>query len=379
MRIVHIADTHLGFRQLQRVDDVGRNVREQDVYDAFGRAITKAIELAPAAVVHAGDLFDSHHPSAAALRVALDGFARLRDAGIPLVVIAGNHCTPRAASAEHVFRVLEHFGAEVIHDAAKVVRIGALSVHAIPHGNDRAQIMDALRAARPVPQSEFNVLAAHVGLDGLRDLDGGEARAVRVPEEALSGATDFDYIALGHRHRFAAVRGNGAYSGSLERLSWADAAPQKGLVEVNLDADRTGSGYRTLHSIDGRPHLTLAPIDAARVDDLTDAIVGRAASVGAERLRGAMVRLSLRNVRPADWNAADHRAIADAFGGCLHFERELDLVAAPITSRVAGAAGPALGEFLRDWPKAPAGGVDLDEFVARGEAFVAQASQEPAA
>ena len=84
MRIVHLSDTHLGFRQLQRINDHGRNEREQDVYDAFNAAIDRTIELAPAAVVHAGDLFDSYHPSSAALGVALDGLARLRAGRHPL-------------------------------------------------------------------------------------------------------------------------------------------------------------------------------------------------------------------------------------------------------------------------------------------------------
>ncbi|MDQ1686683.1 MAG: repair protein SbcD/Mre11, partial [Frankiaceae bacterium] len=97
MKIVHLSDTHLGFRQLHRVNDAGRNEREQDVYDAFERAISKIIEIAPAVAIHAGDLFDSYHPSSAALGVALDGLRRLREAGIPVVVIAGNHSSPRVA------------------------------------------------------------------------------------------------------------------------------------------------------------------------------------------------------------------------------------------------------------------------------------------
>ena len=40
MKIVHLADTHLGFRQLRATDHDGRNQREQDVYEAFGRGET---------------------------------------------------------------------------------------------------------------------------------------------------------------------------------------------------------------------------------------------------------------------------------------------------------------------------------------------------
>ena len=43
--------------------------------------------LQPAGVIHAGDFFNSYHPSSAALSVALDGAKKLHDARIPFVVI----------------------------------------------------------------------------------------------------------------------------------------------------------------------------------------------------------------------------------------------------------------------------------------------------
>ena len=91
MKIVHLSDTHLGRRELHHTDAEGRNVREQDGYAAFARAIDEVLELSPAAVVHSGDFFHGYHPSSAALGAALDQIGRLRAAGIEFVVIAGNH------------------------------------------------------------------------------------------------------------------------------------------------------------------------------------------------------------------------------------------------------------------------------------------------
>src|SRR4051812_37267296 len=82
MRIIHFSDTHLGHWGLRKIDSEGHNIREQDVYRAFGAAIDQIVELKPDAVVHAGDFFDSWHPSTEALSVALDGLARLRKARI---------------------------------------------------------------------------------------------------------------------------------------------------------------------------------------------------------------------------------------------------------------------------------------------------------
>lgn len=377
MRICHIADTHLGFRQLHRVDDDGRNERELDVYRAWNAAIDTIVELRPDAVVHAGDLFDSYHPSTAALGVALDGLRRLHEAGIPVVIVAGNHSTPRVAAAEHVFGVLERFGGvHVVYGGTQVICIpshddsATLAVHAIAHDNEPETMAGALRAARPT-DADFNVLVAHMGLDGLGQVVGAEAGSVTLSGEELAGAGDFDYIALGHLHKYAPARENAAYSGSLERLSWADDAPHKGLLEVDLAAGRLSADYLRLHPVPTRAHITLPAIDAAQVDDLTAALLARAEEAG-EALDRAMVRITIRNVSAAEWNAVDHKAVAAAYESCLHFEREPQLTG---HAGQSGEAAPAVRDFLLDWaakhaPKAPA-----EALVARAEAFLAQADQ----
>jgi DNA repair exonuclease SbcCD nuclease subunit len=378
MRVVHLSDTHLGFRQLHRVDDAGRNVREQDVAHAFTEAIDRAITLAPDAVIHSGDLFDSHHPSAAALGVALDGLARLRAADIPIILIAGNHETPRALAAEHIFSVLERFGEGVhaVHAGPEAIRVGGLAVHGIPYDNDLARMTEAIRAARPDPNAEASVLVAHVGLAGLGGVVGPEA-SLAISGEALADSHAFNYVALGHLHKFAPVADNAAYAGSTERLSWADDAPVKGLVEVDLARDPTDRGYLVRHALHVRPHLELEPVDAAQAGDLTAAIVARAAEAGPGALCGAVVRLWVRNVTAADWNAVDHQAIAAAYAECLHFERRAEPRGALADARTADAVAiPALREFLLRWPGAQARGVDPEDFVARAEGFVALADEE---
>lgn len=381
MRICHLADTHLGFRQLRRVDGAGRNEREQDVYRAWHQAIETIVALRPDVVVHAGDLFDSYHPSTAALMAALDGLRRLDEADIPIVIIAGNHSTPRVAAAEHIFGVLERLGGvHVVYRGTQVVRLDAregdatLAVHAVAHDNEPEVMDDALRAARPTADADFDVLVAHVGLDGLGQLVGAEAGSVTLPGEALADAGDFDYIALGHLHKFAPARENAAYSGSIERLSWADDAPHKGIVEVDLAAGRMSAEYLRLHPVDTRARMTLPAIDAAEVDDLTGEILARAQAAG-EKLDGAMVRLQITYASAAELSAIDQKAVAAAYATCLHFERD----AQPTSGSAAASAAPVLRDFLLAWaakhaPKAPA-----EELISRTETFLAQADQQLAA
>ena len=377
MRLVHMSDTHLGWRSLHRVNDEGRNQRECDVYDAFAHAIDKTIDLMPDVVIHSGDLFDGFHPSSAALKVCLDGIGRLRDAGIPFIVIAGNHSTPRVAAAEHVFSVLERFDRDGLVHAVfgkpRRLRIGELSILAIPHVNDAVAVRDALMAAAPDPDAEYNVLVAHVGLDGLGHVGGSEAGSLTLSGETLEAADAFDYVALGHLHRSQDVRDNAAYAGSLERLSWADDPDSpKGVIEVDLAAGFTSAEFVTPHEIPVRPHVSLPAIDASAVGDLERAILAAAATVNASAA-APIVRLVVRNVTFAEWSGVDRRRLAAAFADCSHIE----LLPEIIGEEQIALTPPDLRDFLSTW--AGAKGVDTEDVIARAEHFLALADQEMSA
>ncbi len=85
IRILHTADTHLGYRQYHS------EVRRQDFFKAFELVIDDAIEMQADAVVHAGDLFDSRNPTLEDLLETISILFRLKAAGIPLFGIVGNH------------------------------------------------------------------------------------------------------------------------------------------------------------------------------------------------------------------------------------------------------------------------------------------------
>ncbi|HEU4990688.1 MAG TPA: metallophosphoesterase, partial [Gemmatimonadaceae bacterium] len=63
MRVVHLSDLHLGFRQYQRLTPLGANQREADVALTFKRTVDRVIALHPDLVVIAGDVFHSVRPT----------------------------------------------------------------------------------------------------------------------------------------------------------------------------------------------------------------------------------------------------------------------------------------------------------------------------
>lgn len=367
MRIVHLSDTHLGVRQLHYTNEHGRNVREQDVYDAFEHAVDKILELRPGAVLHSGDLFEGYHPSAAAMSVALDQFERLHDARIPTVVIAGNHSTPRVAATDHIFGLLNRFGCvHAVHGAPEVIRIGALAVTAIPHCNDSEQMYEWLHEATPQPDARFNVLVAHLGFSGLGHV-GTEAGSIELSGEALEAVGDFTYVALGHLHQFDRVRANAVYAGSLEQVTWADRS-KKCIVEVDLTVDVAHEPDALVfkHLLPCREHLKVPTVDASRVENLTEAVV---ASAGRDDLGGAIAKLSIVNVTVEAYGALDFKRINAAFSGCLHFELDPVFLDAPDAS---AAAPQDLRDFLSSYVPP---GVEPATFYTKAESYMTKAAE----
>ena len=84
MRVLHTADFH-----------AGRNTRGYDRTNELLDALTEIAGLARSeradAVLVSGDLFDAVNPPPAAEGIVYEFFLRLKELGIPSVVIAGNH------------------------------------------------------------------------------------------------------------------------------------------------------------------------------------------------------------------------------------------------------------------------------------------------
>ena len=365
MRIVHLADTHLGHRRFSHRARDGTNQHETDVYRVFGEAIDKAIAAGVDAVVHAGDLFHAYHPTTRALGVALDGFAKLRDAGIPAVVIAGNHSTPRHRDDAHVFGVLERFGTHAIWRAPRTVRLDGLAVHGIPHTNDPALLASQIAEASPDPDATINVLTLHVGLENVPD-GAYEVSSIELDPEVLNETAGFDYVALGHLHRFFPVSANACWPGSLERMTFGDRAPTKGLVIVDFDK-RGRKDFFDFVEVDARASHVVAPIDLNGVEDLLPVI---AEALDGLDLDGAMVECQLIGVDQAAWRAVSRQAL-DALGEkCQEFR---------LIPTFAGSAEPTPGapldlhSFLAK--RVPAG-VSADPVIAKATEYLEQARAE---
>ena len=122
MRLVHLSDLHLGFRQYQRLTPTGINQREADVAATVSRAIAQIIACAPDLIVVGGDVFHTVRPSNPAILHAFRTFSALRDQlpDTPIVMVAGNHDAPRTSETGCILRLFREIDVHVADAKAEL-------------------------------------------------------------------------------------------------------------------------------------------------------------------------------------------------------------------------------------------------------------------
>ncbi|GAB4498067.1 MAG: hypothetical protein OHK0019_32770 [Saprospiraceae bacterium] len=235
MTILHFSDTHLGFQAFDRVTAEGINAREQDVYDAFERVVERILEIKPDLVIHSGDFFHRPSPSNRALTFGLEQLKRICDARIPIVVIAGNHETPKTIYNSPILRALRNldYVYPIFGETWEKFEFDGVVVHGIPHINDNRILTQELERLEPVA-GKFNILTLHTSL-GKKFLMEEYGEQV-FPAEFEAKLADFQYIALGHWHNFQKIdlHPNAWYSGSTERLSDTEIGAEKGFLKLEI-------------------------------------------------------------------------------------------------------------------------------------------------
>ena len=240
MKIIHFSDTHLGFNDLDIVNEEGVNQREADFYKAFSDVIDAILETKPDYVIHTGDMFHRASPSNRAITFALTQLKRIEQANIPFVIIAGNHSTPRTSTSSPILQALKTLNNvhAVFEQKYEKVEFEDVIFHALPHVNDERIIPDELECVeRNIDASKKNILMMHcsVGAHYLMHEFGEWV----FPKEKEYLFAKMDYVALGHWHGFGSVgkHNNVFYSGSTERTSSSDKREEKGYVLLDFESE----------------------------------------------------------------------------------------------------------------------------------------------
>lgn len=251
MKFLHLADIHLGCRRYNLEE------RTKDFFRAWYDVIEHhAIPNRVDFVLIAGDFFDRRNIDPQAMNHAIAGLERLKEAGIPVVAIEGNHDQRDAVSDHSWMRSLSAWGyvklLEPTRDAEGHLALvpwdeteragsyidiagarifgshwyGASATAAIP------LLADALRRASC--EGRFNILMLHT------DVEGQTARPIpAVPVAKLKELKQLvDYVALGHTHKRFDLDGWAFNPGSLEPTSIDEFKEERGAFLVEVDDER---------------------------------------------------------------------------------------------------------------------------------------------
>ena len=343
------------------------------------------IERAPELVLIAGDVFHHVRPTNAAIIHAYIQLARLR-AALPrseVVMIAGNHDTPRSTDTGSILRLYAPLGVHVVDAEAQALDFPqfGLSVLAV------AMNQHVRPRLAPHGASRFNVLVMHDAVEGMLGpfASTTELWSDEVPQEELH-AGDWDYIALGHYHVYRRIAPNQFYSGALDYTSnntWGEkieeglaGVPGKGFIEHDLV-----SGEHTFHALKPTrefidlPALTARGLTTEEVNDRITEVVGSVPG----GIDDKVVRLIVRDLPRHITRQLDHRQLREFRRRALHFHldpRRPEI----IRSSGYGAPGgrrPSLAEFVRDKlrERMLSGDVDREALVDLGLKYLKDAEE----
>lgn len=282
MRILHTSDWHLG-RSFHRVP----MLEAQAAY--LDHLVETVREHAVDAVVVAGDVYDRAVPSLAAVRLFDDVLHRLAAAGVPTVMISGNHdsarrlgvgagliaragihlrtdpadcATPVVLSDPHgevAFYGLPYLEPALVRDTLGATKAGHEAVLSAAMGRVRADLASRPAGTRAVVLAHAFVAGGEPS-DSERDITVGGVAAV--PAGVFDGV---DYTALGHLHGCQTVTDRVRYSGSPLAYSFSEHAHRKTMWLIDLG----GEGQFTAERVDCPVPRPLARL-RGRLDTLLD-------------------------------------------------------------------------------------------------------------
>jgi DNA repair exonuclease SbcCD nuclease subunit len=380
LKIAHLADLHLGYRAYHRMNARGGNMREADVADAFRQAVNRIVELRPDLVLVAGDVFHTVRPSNTAIAEAFRQLSVLTERlpGVPVVMIAGNHDSPRSVDTGNIlclFREIENV--HVVFEECRPVKLPDLdaSVLCMPHVS---LSVDHRTVIEPDPKAKHNVLLLHAEVT---DNEGepryrSEFGGAQVPESAIH-PTAWTYVALGHHHMPAALAPNAWYAGAVERTSafiWQEKTP-KGFLLFDTDTGRV-----EFQEVETRPLVDLPWIEAKGLSATeVDERIRVAVESLEEGIAGKIVRQVVTDVPRVVVREMNHRRVREWKAEALHFH--LDPRPPEVRRRVAVGA-PARRLSLKEQVESFLGlgtptreEIEKERLVAMGGEYIERAAE----
>jgi len=360
VKLLHTADIHLGAKTYGRRDpDTGLNTRLLDVRQSLDALVQRALDEEVDAFLFCGDAYHTPEPTPTQQKIFAECLQPLADAGVPLVLIIGNHDHPVTYGRASSLDIFEYVDGDVYcyRKPASSVQVidtssGPLQLIPLPWPI-RSQIVtkEEYRSMSPEELRQFieekyvnyvqrrtediqdekvvdqtdgtehrlspdvpTVLAGHVTLQGA-ELAGSERTTLIASEPKFTvgqlAVSPIDYVALGHIHRAQNRNPEGhppvVYAGSIERVTFKERQEEKGFYLVEVDSDREPPTHTTFVETPARAFVALQ-VDAREAEAPTEHILDAIASA---TVTDAIVRVRY-HVDEAQIPLVDQERIRDA-------------------------------------------------------------------
>ena len=364
LTILHFADAHIDMANYGRHDTLsGMPMRVQDFLKSLDTIVNTAIAEKVDLVLFAGDAYKDRNPTPTFQREWGQRVMRLSRAGIPTLLLVGNHDTSPALGRAHTldpFSTLEVPNVLVLDRPTFlrpvdlwglplqvialpwIARSGLIASQEISTA-DPTTVNQALEERLTVIVQNMLeeadpalpvVLTAHASVQGA--VYGGERTVMLGSDLVLPGSLvrdpRLDYVALGHIHKSQNLNENAhppvIYPGSIERVDFGEAADDKFFVIAHVERAHTEVEWRKLKGI--RPFVDRS-LRLKSQEDVTGQLQKSLPPVS--KLEGAIVRLVL--AYPREWETLiDEVALRQYAAGAF----ELHLIRRPMVEARARLA-----------------------------------------
>lgn len=327
VKILHFADAHIDSANFGQHDpNTGLPLRVMDFLKSLDIIIDTAIAEKVDLVIFAGDTYKDRSPAPTFQREWGRRIMRLSRASVPTILLTGNHDISPSQLRAHALQEFETLAPEFTHvisklgvlkpedlDGVQVQVIGipwitrsgvvaAISAGIVSEDDTSVVIEQVLTAW--LQEAILNldpelptILTAHASIAGAKF---GNEQTIKIGRDVVLPPglvinRRFDYVALGHIHRYQDLN-EGAhppviYPGSIERVDFGEVKEDKGFVIAEVSKGHTDY---TWHKLPIRPVIdrSVTLEDALGVNERIVAALPEPAA-----MEGAIVRMTVHYPR----------------------------------------------------------------------------------
>ncbi len=251
MKLLHFADIHIGMENYSKLDpETGLSSRLIDFLATFDFIADLAIKENVDAVIFAGDAYKTRDPNPTQQRGFGERVKKITKAGIPFVLVVGNHDTPNAEGKANTLDIYSALEIDNVFVSRKPelleipTKSGSLQIVTLPwlHKDEYKKVGDKLKSLydkiKPPPAGGPAIFLSHLEVEGASyGSEKGMAIAndVTVPLPLLQDKR-LSYAALGHIHKHQVLGKDPliVYAGSPHRIDFGEEKEDKGVILVEI-------------------------------------------------------------------------------------------------------------------------------------------------